>query len=87
MSEALSLIALVLGLGILYVVIQVIVDAYRKFRRPQTVVCPEEGREAHIELSAGKAALSAAYGEPKVEVSDCSLWPEREGCAQRCVHP
>jgi hypothetical protein len=85
MSDALFLIGLVFGLGILYVLVPVVLDVYRQYRRSRTVLCPEEGREARIEFDARRAAISAAYGAPKLEIVGCSFWPERGGCAQSCI--
>jgi hypothetical protein len=63
----------------------VVTDAYQRFRARRTVVCPEQKCEATVQLDAGKAARTAAFGQPELTVTGCSLWPEREGCDQECV--
>jgi hypothetical protein len=42
---------------------------------------------AEVQVDAGHAVLTAIPGPPEVRVQDCSLWPDRHGCAQRCVTP
>ena len=72
-----------LALG--YVVGPVMLDAFLRFRRGRIVGCPETGLLAEVGLDARHAARTAVPGPPDVRVVACSLWPERRGCAQRCV--
>jgi hypothetical protein len=74
-----------LALG--YVVGPVMLDVFSRFRRRRIVRCPETGLLADVAVDARRAALTAVPGPSDVRVVTCSLWPEREGCAQRCVTP
>jgi len=85
MSEPLWLVTMVLALGLLYVVVPVVWHTYREYRDRRTVVCPETGTSAEVDFDARKTAWTAAYRTPKPEIRGCSLWPERSGCAQRCI--
>jgi hypothetical protein len=85
MEAALSVIAAVIALGLVYVVAPVAIGAYRRYRGVQTVECPATGTAAEIELDAVKAAITATTGEPVVAVAHCSHWPERKDCGQECL--
>jgi hypothetical protein len=56
-----------------------------QFRGRRQVLCPETGSVAIIRINALYAAVSSAVADPELYVSDCSLWPERQGCRQECV--
>jgi len=68
-----------------YVVTPIMAEAFFRFRGRRTVRCPETGLTAEVEIDARHAALSAVPGPPKVRVAECSLWPDRAGCEQRCA--
>ena len=72
-----------LALG--YVVVPVMVDALLRFRRSRVVRCPETALLARVGLDARHAALTAVPGPPDVRVANCSLWPEKYGCEEKCV--
>lgn len=74
-----------LALG--FVVGPVMLDAFSRFRRRRIVRCPETGLLADVAVDAPRAGLTAVPGPSDVRVVKCSLWPAREGCAQRCVAP
>jgi hypothetical protein len=71
------------GLGI--VVLPVVMGAYRRLRRPRSVVCPQTASIAGIRLNAIGAAAGAAFDRLPLKVASCTLWPEREGCGQDCL--
>lgn len=85
MNDALTIIMAVLALGVLYVVFPVAATTYRRLRGVRTVTCPETHAPAEIELNATQAALTAATGQPDLQVGHCSHWPERERCGQECL--
>jgi hypothetical protein len=62
-----------------------IVRKYQRFRGPRVVTCPETGTAVAVEVNARKAAFTAAVDEPKLHLSSCSRWPERQDCGQECV--
>ena len=58
---------------------------FSHFRGEHPVICPETGACAIVRLKALRAAVHSAVNDPELQVSDCSRWPEREGCAQECL--
>ena len=72
-------------LALSYVVTPVVVDVFLRFRGRRMVRCPETGLVADVALDARHAALTAVPGPPDVRVKECSLWPDREDCEQRCL--
>ncbi len=58
---------------------------YFKFRGKRIVSCPETHQPAGVRVAAGKAALEAMVGSPHLSLSECSRWPEKEGCGQECL--
>ena len=85
MDNFLALVAPIAAIGALYVVAPVAVGAYRRFRRPRQVTCPETGTLEEIQIDAAEAARSAAFGRPELHVFRCSRWPERHYCNQECL--
>jgi hypothetical protein len=55
------------------------------FRGKMLVTCPETHEPAAVKLNVGRAAVMAMVGRREHELSDCSRWPEREGCDQTCL--
>jgi hypothetical protein len=55
------------------------------FRGVRQVLCPETGSIAIVRINAVRAAVSSAVSDPHLRVSDCSLWPERQGCREDYV--
>jgi hypothetical protein len=56
-----------------------------QFHGWREVLCPETGGVAIIRIDALHAAISGALTDPELHVSDCSRWPQRQGCGQKCV--
>ena len=79
------LILVIAAIGFFYVVLPVAFTAYRHFRGPRTVVCPETGRATEIELDAWHAAATAMPGPSRLHVAACAQWPERAGCREACL--
>ena len=77
--------AAIAALAFVYVVAPIIADAFFRFRRKRTVGCPETGLAAEVEIDARHAAFTAVPGPPEVRVAQCSLWPDRKACEQKCV--
>jgi hypothetical protein len=75
----------IIGVAVLYVILPIAADTFRRFRGRRMVHCPEEGRPARIQIDATVAAMTAVPGPPKLLVQRCSFWPDRAGCAQRCT--
>ena len=85
MNRVLLLITGTVLLGSVYVVAPVLSDNYRRYRGRRTVICPELGQIAELELKAKRASLLSVLGTRWLRVRRCSLWPRNKGCAQKCV--
>jgi len=73
---ALVLLAALLGRG---------VHAWWKFRGRRLVTCPENQRPAGVRLDSPRAALSGLLHAPKLQLAECTRWPEKAGCGQDCL--
>jgi hypothetical protein len=84
-SNPLLLIAGIVGFGLVTVVAPIAIDAFRRYRYQKVITCPEACSLAEVSLEAGQAALGVAVGRPVLRVRNCSLWPKRKGCEEKCV--
>ena len=77
----------ILGLGVAWLLfrIGVAVRAYFKFRGKMLITCPETNKPASVNVDATRAAGQSVFGEPHLRLSECSRWPERQGCGQECL--
>lgn len=75
----------ILLVGIAFVVLPFVTDAFFRYRPERVLVCPDAQRIARVKLDAMRAAMTAFPGPPTLHVERCSLWPYRGGCAQRCT--
>ena len=85
MEHPILVILTVLGIGVLFVVLPVVLTTLSEKREPFSVVCPEAGTRARVRVDAGRAARGAVIGRLALRAETCSLWPEKSGCAQRCL--
>ena len=70
-------------MAVLYVMIPVWLSARGYFGSAKLVSCPVVGAGASVVI--GRAGLAEALGRRSIRrVSDCSFWPRRSCCAQRC---
>jgi hypothetical protein len=68
---------------VLYVVIPVWLAARGYFRSAKLVSCPVIGAGASVVVS--RAGLAEVLGRRSLRrISDCSFWPRRNCCEQRC---
>jgi hypothetical protein len=56
-----------------------------RYRGRLLFTCPETGQSACVKVAAGDAARSSLVGRPKIHLSDCCRWPERQNCGQECL--
>ena len=61
------------------------IRAYHRYRGKLLVACPENLKTVAVEVDAAGAAVTAATGEAKLVLTDCTRWPERQGCGQACL--
>ncbi|HEY7677480.1 MAG TPA: hypothetical protein VIG69_10430 [Candidatus Methylomirabilis sp.] len=88
MSHPVFVIGAVLVAGILYVLLPWAHHVLARYRAPRVLPCPETGGRAMVDVDARCAALTSAFGRPRLRARWCTLWPQREGCAQDCLrHP
>ena len=59
--------------------------SYFKLRGKRLITCPETKQPAAVELDASHLARQAAWSTPHLRLSECSRWPERQGCGQECL--
>ncbi len=86
MHVAIQTILAVSALAVLYVVVPAFLIVYFDNRPWRFAPCPEAGQLAQIRLNARRATVTSLFGSVAVrEVRDCSFWPARRGCEQRCV--
>lgn len=85
MNQPAVLLAILIGLGLLYVLLPVALHTLFRYRPRKSVRCPETGTEAQVRVDAPHAALTSTIGRLDLRVRNCSLWAERMGCARTCV--
>ena len=59
---------------------------YLEFRGERLVTCPETHKTVTVELDAKEAAREAFSHKPKMQLSECTRWPERKDCGQDCLN-
>ena len=59
--------------------------SYLGLRGKRLITCPENQKPAAVDLDAAQLAKEAVFGTPHLRLSECSRWPERQGCGQECL--
>jgi hypothetical protein len=70
--------------GALSILVPAVGSTGGRYRYKKLLRCPETKRLAEVDVEASRAALSSAPGT-RVRVKNCSLWPEKRNCAERCI--
>ena len=86
MSAPWIVIVSILAVALLYVLLPLVTDTFLRFRGRKLLRCPVTGERAVVDVDARRVALSSAFGRVLLKARSCSLWPEKEGCAQDCLH-
>lgn len=73
------------GAALLMFRMGVAVRTYFRLRRKMLVTCPETKKPAAVDVDAKGAAEHSILTEPHLRLSECSRWPERQGCGQECL--
>jgi len=81
----LGLTAFVVILGAVLFRVILATRAYCTYRGRWLVRCPETKQTAAVGVAAGKAAATALWGNPTLWLDQCSRWPERQNCGQKCL--
>jgi hypothetical protein len=84
MNRPFVLILAILAVGIVYVLVPIAVDLYRRFRGKIQVTCPETKEPAAVEVHLKRAVLTGLFGKPRLRLAGCSRWPARQACDQDC---
>ena len=71
--------------GLLLFVVTRGVRSYLRYRGKWLITCPENQQPAAVEVDALKAGYEAAVHGPHLELTQCSRWPEKQGCMQECL--
>lgn len=88
MSNPGILIVTILALASLYVLLPRMAHIFGRYRDARILPCPDTGAAADVSIDASRAALTSAFGRPKLRATGCSLWPARRDCAEGCLqHP
>lgn len=80
-----ALIAMVLVVGASIVFLCKALRRYITFRRPREICCPETNQLAIVHIKALRPSLTSFWGNPTLQVSACSQWPERLNCDRACL--
>ncbi|MBI4477640.1 MAG: hypothetical protein HY654_10730, partial [Acidobacteria bacterium] len=56
---------------------------YATFRGDRLITCPENHQPAAVKVDARAAATRLSRA--RLQLTSCSRWPEKAGCAQDCV--
>jgi hypothetical protein len=80
-----GVIVAVVTLGILFVLIPQALYTFHRFRRARALACPRTGERVRLDIDAPRAAVTSVFGRPRLRVGWCTLWPQRQGCAQECL--
>ncbi len=83
MSTPWLVIIAILTVTSLYILIPIVTHTCLRFRSAKHLRGPET---AAAGVDASRAAFSAAFGQPRLRVTHCSLRPERQDCAQACLN-
>jgi len=59
--------------------------AWLAWRRERLITCPENDEPAAVRVDALRAASGALTGRMQLRLSECSRWPEKQGCGQECL--
>ena len=57
----------------------------REYVGRRRIICPETQREASVSVDGELAARTMMAGRERIQVVECSEWPERELCDQYCA--
>jgi len=85
MLYLLQYVVLGLGVALLLFRVGVALHAYFRLKDKMLITCPETKQPAAVSVDATQAAEQSLLGEPHLRLSECSRWPERQGCGQECL--
>lgn len=60
-------------------------EIYKRYSGGRPVACPEDQQPAVVGIDVRHAAATVMNGAPDLRLSDCTRWPERSKCNQKCL--
>ena len=78
-------VAVLVGLGVLWLFVRRVVRAWVVYRGTRIVVCPENREMVAVAVDARHAAFSAPGGRAELVLESCTRWPEKRSCGQACL--
>jgi hypothetical protein len=78
-------VAVLVGLGALFLFGRRLVAAWLRYRGTRVVVCPESREMVAVEVDARHAAFTAGPGRSDLRLEACTRWPEKRNCGQECL--
>lgn len=87
MAPAIYYLLAFLVIVIAYLIHRLLVGGHqlRSFFGPKLVTCPETHQTVAVKVAVGRATLAALAGKQRIELCQCSRWPERADCDQACL--
>jgi len=81
---------IILGIAAAFLVVAFLIwrtfgVGYFRARGKRLVTCPENEQTVAVEVDARHAALTGATGRPHLRLTECTRWPEKQGCGQQCL--
>jgi uncharacterized protein DUF1761 len=61
-------------------------EFFKQYRGVRAVSCPENHQRVAVSFNALRAAATQLAGRPRLEIAECTRWPERADCGQECLH-
>jgi hypothetical protein len=77
--------ALLVGLAALVAGGIALFKVWFTWRQKRLITCPENRSPAVVRVDALRAAAGVLAGQGKLTLSECSRWPEKQGCGQECL--
>jgi hypothetical protein len=72
------------GVAALYLVVPATLIGAADGLSPRPTECPVSGTIAGVRTRPAASAAAVFGHKVSLPVADCSLWPQRSGCAQTC---
>jgi len=63
----------------------VLARAFFNWRQKRLITCPENERPAAVRVDAVRAVEGILTGDVVLRLTECSRWPEKQGCGQECL--
>ena len=80
-----TVILCVTALAVVWLVRGDVGRTFFKFRGNRLVSCPETNAPTAVKVAAVRAAVTAAFGLPRLRVHNCSRWLDFPSCEQACL--